>query len=88
MRVVLVGIAFLAVCFVVNLVYDILHKPTEVFGLIPGESIVSRFHPMLYFMRRSFGNTPPPPFRLSCWLRSPRWKAPAIPLQGPIGDGV
>ena len=38
MRVVLVGIAFLAVCFVVNLVYQILHKPTEVFALIPGES--------------------------------------------------
>jgi hypothetical protein len=37
-RVVLVGIAFLAVCFVVNLVYQILHKPTEVFALIPGES--------------------------------------------------
>jgi hypothetical protein len=38
MRVVLVGIAFLAVCFVVNLVYQILHKPTEMFALIPGES--------------------------------------------------
>jgi hypothetical protein len=38
MRVVLVGIAFLAVCFVVNVVYQILHKPTEVFALIPGES--------------------------------------------------
>jgi hypothetical protein len=38
MLVVLVGIAFLAVCFVVNLVYQILHKPTEVFALIPGES--------------------------------------------------
>jgi hypothetical protein len=38
MRVVLVGIAFLAVCFVVNLVYQILHKPTEVFALIPDES--------------------------------------------------
>src|ERR1700757_2693630 len=38
MRVFLVGIAFLAVCFVVNLVYQILHKPTEVFALIPGES--------------------------------------------------
>src|SRR5436190_19360313 len=37
-RVVVVGIAFLAVCFVVNLVYQILHKPTEMFALIPGES--------------------------------------------------
>src|SRR5271169_1399366 len=38
MRVVVVGIAFLAVCFVVNLIYQILHKPTEMFALIPGES--------------------------------------------------
>ena len=37
-RVVVIGIAFLAVCFVVNLVYQILHKPTEMFALIPGES--------------------------------------------------
>jgi hypothetical protein len=38
MRVVLVGIAFLAVFSVTNLAYQILHKPTEVFALIPGES--------------------------------------------------
>ena len=38
MRVVVVGIGFLVVCFVVNLVYQILHKPTEMFAVIPGES--------------------------------------------------
>jgi Transglycosylase SLT domain len=37
MRVVLVGIAFLAVCFVINLVYQMLHKPTEVFAPISSE---------------------------------------------------
>jgi hypothetical protein len=37
MRVVLVGIAFLAGCFVVNLVYQMLHKPTEVFAPIFSE---------------------------------------------------
>jgi hypothetical protein len=38
MRVVLICIAVLAVFSVTNLVYQILHKPTEVFALIPGES--------------------------------------------------
>src|SRR5215472_13919703 len=38
MRVVLICIAIIAVFSVVNLVYQILHKPTEVFALIPGES--------------------------------------------------
>src|SRR5262250_3246102 len=38
MRVVLICIAVLVVFSVVNLVYQILHKPTEVFALIPGES--------------------------------------------------
>ena len=38
MRVILIGIAVLAVFSVTNLVYQILHKPTEVFALIPGES--------------------------------------------------
>ena len=38
MRVVLICIAVLAVFSVANLVYQILHKPTEVFALIPGES--------------------------------------------------
>src|SRR5215471_7902300 len=38
MRVVLICVAVLAVFSVVNLVYQILHKPTEVFALIPGES--------------------------------------------------
>src|SRR5215468_8299738 len=37
MRVVLICIAVLAVFSVTNLVYQILHKPTEVFALIPGE---------------------------------------------------
>ena len=38
MRLVLICIAVLAVFSVANLVYQILHKPTEVFALIPGES--------------------------------------------------
>ena len=38
MRVVLICIAVLAVFSVTNLVYQILHKPTEVFALLPGES--------------------------------------------------
>ena len=38
MRVVLICIALLAVFSVTNLVYQILHKPTEVFALIPGET--------------------------------------------------
>jgi hypothetical protein len=38
MRVVLIFIAALAVFSVTNLIYQILHKPTEVFALIPGES--------------------------------------------------
>ena len=38
MRVVLICIAVLVVFSVANLVYQILHKPTEVFALIPGES--------------------------------------------------
>src|SRR5215469_14433666 len=38
MRIVLLCIAVLAVFSVTNLVYQILHKPTEVFALIPGES--------------------------------------------------
>ncbi|MBV9814243.1 MAG: transglycosylase SLT domain-containing protein [Alphaproteobacteria bacterium] len=38
MRVVLICIAVLAVFSVTNLVYQILHKPAEVFALIPGES--------------------------------------------------
>ena len=38
MRVLLVCIAVLAVFLVTNLVYQILHKPTEVFALIPGGS--------------------------------------------------
>jgi len=38
MRVVLICIAVLAVFSVANLIYQILHKPTEVFALIPGES--------------------------------------------------
>src|SRR5689334_19722385 len=38
MRVVLLCIAVLLVFSVTNLVYQILHKPTEVFALIPGES--------------------------------------------------
>ena len=37
-RVVLLCIAIIAVFSVVNLVYQILHKPTEVFALIPSES--------------------------------------------------
>src|SRR5215813_9514512 len=37
-RVVLICIAIIAVCSVVNLVYQILHKPTEVFALIPSEA--------------------------------------------------
>ena len=37
MRVVLICIAVLTVFSVTNLVYQILHKPTEVFALIPGE---------------------------------------------------
>ena len=39
-------------------------------------------------MRRSFGNIRPPLSRLSCWPRSPRWKAPEIRSRGPIGGGV
>src|SRR5947208_5675431 len=38
MRVVFICIAVLAVFSVTNLIYQILHKPTEVFALIPGES--------------------------------------------------
>ena len=38
MQVVVIGIAFLAVCFVINLVYQMVHKPTEMFALIPGAS--------------------------------------------------
>jgi Transglycosylase SLT domain len=38
MRVVLICIAVLVVFSVTNLIYQILHKPTEVFALIPGES--------------------------------------------------
>jgi Transglycosylase SLT domain len=38
MRIVLLRIAVLVVFSVTNLVYQILHKPTEVFALIPGES--------------------------------------------------
>jgi hypothetical protein len=38
MRAVLICIAVLAVFSVTNLVYQIVHKPTEVFALIPGES--------------------------------------------------
>ena len=37
-RVIAVGIAVLAVFSVVSLVYQMLHKPTEVFALIPRES--------------------------------------------------
>src|SRR5260370_22945792 len=37
MRVVVIGIAFLAVCSVVNLFYQMLHKPTEVFAPISSE---------------------------------------------------
>jgi hypothetical protein len=37
-RVIAIGIAVLAVFSVVSLVYQMLHKPTEVFALIPGES--------------------------------------------------
>ena len=37
MRLVLICIAVLVVFSVTNLVYQILHKPTEVFALIPGE---------------------------------------------------
>jgi hypothetical protein len=39
MRLVLICIAVLVVFSVTNLVYQILHKPTEVFALIPSESI-------------------------------------------------
>ena len=38
MRVLLICIAVLTVSSVTNLVYQILHKPTEVFALIPGGS--------------------------------------------------
>lgn len=38
MRVAVICIAVLAVFSVTNLIYQILHKPTEVFALIPGES--------------------------------------------------
>src|SRR6266480_3102146 len=38
MRLVLICIAVLVVFSVTNLAYQILHKPTEVFALIPGES--------------------------------------------------
>src|SRR5690348_653265 len=38
MLVVLVGIAFMVVFSVTNLVCQMLHKPTEVFALIPGEA--------------------------------------------------
>jgi hypothetical protein len=38
MRVLLICIAVLAAFSVMNLVYQLLHKPTEVFALIPGES--------------------------------------------------
>src|SRR5215831_5410813 len=38
MRVILICIAVLVVFSATNLVYQILHKPTEVFALIPGES--------------------------------------------------
>src|SRR5215471_7098681 len=38
MRVIVICIAVLVVFSVANLVYQILHKPTEVFALIPGES--------------------------------------------------
>jgi hypothetical protein len=37
MRIVVIGIAFLALCSVVNLFYHILHKPTEVFAPISSE---------------------------------------------------
>ena len=37
MRVVAIGIAFLAVCSVVNFFYQMLHKPTEVFAPISSE---------------------------------------------------
>ena len=37
MRVVVIGFAFVAVCCVVNLVYQMLHKPTEVFAPISSE---------------------------------------------------
>ena len=37
MRVVAIGIAFLALCSVVNLFYQMLHKPTEVFAPISSE---------------------------------------------------
>jgi hypothetical protein len=37
MRVVVIGFAFVAVCSVVNLVYQMLHKPTEVFAPISSE---------------------------------------------------
>src|ERR1700757_4051317 len=66
MRVVLICIAVLVVFSVTNLIYQILHKPTEVFALIPGESNKTRSKPGDN-MRRSFGNTPPLPSRLSCW---------------------
>ena len=39
-------------------------------------------------LRRSLRNIPPLLSRLSCWPRSPRWKAPEIRLRGPIGGGV
>ncbi|MGA7865297.1 MAG: hypothetical protein WA709_31140 [Stellaceae bacterium] len=37
MRVVIIGVAVLAVCSVGNLIYQMLRKPTEVFALIPSE---------------------------------------------------
>jgi hypothetical protein len=38
MRIVLICLAILAVFSAANVVYQLLHKPTEVFALIPGES--------------------------------------------------
>ena len=44
MRVVVIGFAFVAVCSVVNLVYQMLHKPTEVVLLPSPASLIK--HPL------------------------------------------
>ena len=60
--------------------------PTEVFAPISSEFNKAPIE--TWRLRLSFGNIPPSRSHLSCWPRSPRSRAPATPLQPPIGGGV
>jgi hypothetical protein len=87
MRVAVICIAILAVFSVMNLVYHVLRKPTEVFSPVSSDfnktpvETWRQYAPL--FQEYSTGSIPP-----SCWPHWRRWRAPAIRSRAPIGGGV